>query len=459
MWPTSPDRPAATTYIDYRPSRCRCGAIVQPHEVVCARCDRRQNLLFSDLDRLHEKDLDGLLEHHRREVDANPNDHLRLYNLAGVYLLRGAYEAAANLYRRVTEMQPAFPEAHLNLGGVLAFLGDNEGAVREFKEFVRLDIHSPKVERAIRAICSIKNIPYEDAVREAGVKDIVPRPQSAVMPPPLPRSGTMYYPPPPLRRIPRRSWGVIDIFLLFIIVAAVAAWFIFPAQSRSVLSAPAGVLESRYKFSVTNEKLQEAQKTGESADQAGQTSTADQEDETASRQPEVINANPLTESYFPAAAGNRWVFLTYDTRDPSGGGSRIRQSTTEILVKRLADAQRGIWEIETGGDTVYFLEKSTGLYSVNSLSKVWSTAVLQIPYPPTVGRSLTDSGQTVTVEAVEVVSVPAGSFECVKLHYTLEEPGMEWYTWYGRDVGPVKYMSIDRTGTYEIRELTSYELH
>ncbi len=448
MNPWSTDSSGTASQIDYRTSRCRCGAVVQPHEAVCTRCNRRQNLLFIGLDRLYEKDLDRLVEYHEREVKAVPNDYMRLYSLAGACLLSGDYKRAHDLYRMVIGLNPHFPDAHLNLGVILAVLGDTDNAVGELKEFIRLDLHSPKVERVVRAICSIKNIPYEDALSETGVK---PAPDKQIRDPKLMRGG-MYFPPPgPI--IKKRSWGIVDIFLLFIILIVLTAWFLFPSRSKSVLHSAIAALESRYAFTVASGGAAE---TMVNENENGADAADDENDD----EPGVINADPLTDSYLPLTTGNRWTYTTYETRSPSGTGNRSSVGSVEVRVSGMADSERGIWKVENGPLNVYYIEKATGLYSLSPPTFSWTTEIIQIPYPPDIGRSATDLGQTVTVEAVEIVETSVGLIECVKLHYTLKEPSdTEWYAWYGRDVGLVKYIGGGRNGIFYVRELRDYNLN
>lgn len=465
MNPKVPDQTGATSYVDYRPSNCKCGAKIQPHQVRCPKCGRKQTLLFEGLDRLYEDDLDGLVGTLERMAAKSPKDSMLLGQLAGAHVLKGEYEKGRDLYKRALALDPDFAEAHLNLGVILAHLGDDDSAVREFKEFIRLDVHSPRVERALRAISSIRKIPYEDALAEAGmskkakeqhrkskeararveVTKSLPEPGSLEK---TMRRGSIYIPKGKI--IPKRQWGPIDIFLWLLVAVSVAAWYIWPMQVRAMIDDMVGDLENQYVFSVAVGNL-----PGTPVFEQEETEQAAAQDVHA-----IINDKPETESYLPLARNNRWEYVSYDTLDPSGAGSRENVSTMVMRVSGVANESLGIWRVLNGTETIHLTEKPNGIFSVRNPRIPWSSMITQVPYPPDIGRSARDGIQTVTVESVEVIQTELGYFRCVKLHYTLTEPeGMEWFSWYGQGVGLVKYMGKSLDNVYHVRELRSYELH
>lgn len=442
-----------TNWIDYSPGRCRCRNVVLPHEVKCSKCGRDQSLLFAGLDRLYEEDLDGLLDYHLSEVKKFPDDPVRVNQLAGAYLLKGDYEKARDLYFRVAELAPDFAEAHLNLGGVLAYLGDSESAIRELNEFVKLDLHSPRVERAIRAISRLKDDPYEDGVRKQDRK-------------PLPAPGTLsrrlstgYGPPQSPKPIvkKKKSWGPIDIILLVLILLCVAGWYLLPVESRSILDAAVQNIESRYEFTVSNSELTEFEGTSDDENGTGANRGDDESDDDEHG---IINSNPATSSYLPLAHGNRWEYVIYDTRDPSGSGTRRNETVLVMTVRGYANEAEGVWEVRNGDITVYFMEKPNGIFSVINTRIPWASKIIQVPIPPDIGAARTSEGQTVTIIAEEVIETPAGLVDTIKLKYTVGLPrGTEWYIWYGRGIGIVKYVGGGRDRMYHVRELREYELN
>jgi hypothetical protein len=424
---------------------------VQPHDPVCRNCGRKQNLLAIGLDRIYEDDLESLLSYSRDKAAEDPGDYSRTYNLAGAELLNGHYEAARELYKRVIDVNPDFPDAHLNLGVVHAHLGAADEAVAEFKKYIDLDIHSPRVERVLRAICSIKNIPYEDALYETGVSpSLKGRPVKIQHPakkglPTRAVGGTMYGQVEQVAPKPR-AWGAIDTFFLLIACCAVLAWFLLPIQTKSAINSAISGFQDRYSFSVTSEAIAAV--------------PGDEEDTGEETGPAIINANPGTSSYLPLDTGNRWEYISYDSRSPLGTGRRENESIVEMRVMGYESEEQEIWRVRNGSAEVYYVEKSNGLYSILNPDHPWSTQLIQVPYPPTDGVTRSDLDQTVTVIGTEMVETSMGLFECVKLKYTLPEPpGMEWYAWYGRGVGLVKYIGGGRDGTYHVREIRSYELH
>jgi len=459
-WKTDPQ--AART-VDYRPTRCRCGAVIQPHNVVCHSCRRKQNLFFSGLDRLHEKNLDKLLEYHRSEVERHPADFMRLHQLAGVHLLRGEYETARDLYRKVIAMAPDFPDARLNLGGVLAHLGDKDDAVKHLQEFVRLDLHSPRTERVIRAICSIRNIPYEDAMRETSPKEIgtgaavnvTASGRAKISAPGKPAiRGSIYNNkmPKPVPVVKKRRWGAIDLLLLILIVMAVAGWFLFPAQSKTLISSIIEIVESEYRFTVTSEQ----------PDGIIDDDSASEDDEMAGgNDPEtgIINLDPSIDSYFPLAQGYKWEYYTYQSRNPDGLGTRERETVIEMTVDSLVDSEKGLWKVQNGDTSVYYTEKRTGIYAGTSAGGSWSTLFIQLPLPPDDGKTSSTGGQVATVVGTEVLDTAVGKIQCVKVHVTSSLPeGAEYYAWYGRGIGLVRYIGTGRNNIYFIRELKSFDL-
>jgi hypothetical protein len=459
MNPITREQTGATSYIDYRPSRCRCGAVIRPYEIVCLQCGRRQNLLFEGLEKIGRDDLDGIIAKLDGDVQKSPYDYVKLFRLANAHLLRGRYEVARDIYRRLLQIKPDFSPARLNLGAVLACIGDSEAAAAELRQYVRQDPHSPKAERAIRAICSIKNIPYEDALKETGVWQPKGPARRKGEPEPVGLGkksgrGSVYVLP---RKRAVRSWGAIDVFLLFLIVVVLAAWFAFPGQSRTVLAATIVALEKPFAFQVTNTgQSGQGASGGAGQNEQGQTSVAGQEPSSM-----IVNAHPATNSYFPLQAGNTWTYVAFDTRDPSGVNDRENMGTRTITVSGLVNATQGIWRVKNSGQSEdeFYVEKPTGLFAILELDTPWASSIAVVPYPATVGRTLTTLDQSVTVEAEEDVRTPAGTFHCVRLKYTVRGTELTWTAWYGQGVGLVKYRGGGTNdGMYHMLELGRYTL-
>ncbi len=466
-----PDRLGANSYVDYRSSRCRCGSPIRPHELYCSVCDRKQNPLFEGLEKVYGDDLGLTIERLTREIERKPYDYLSLFRLGNAYLLKGNYESARALYIRALEKKPDLAPARLNLGGVLACLGDEKGAIAELEEYVRLDVHSPRVERALRVICALKNIPYEDVLRETRA-GIGPRTAGG--------KGTGFggagtftgarlrgsiYSPPIIMK--KRAWGAIDVFLLLVIILAVGAWYIFPAQSKDMLDTAVTAIEAPFSFRVQDGEQSQIPVAGDeevengdessdqSADAGDEAGDADEEGASATE-----NANPTAGDYFPLAAGNTWEYLYFDTRSPTGSGDRENTTVREMRVIGIERRNPDIWNVRNGDQTVYYVEKRTGLYSVRNPEAPWSFSICQIPIPPTEGKSVRDGDQVVTVIGEEDVETPAGIFHCIRLHYTVTGlPGTEWTAWYAQGVGLVRYIGGGRRGPSHVLELREYHLN
>jgi tetratricopeptide (TPR) repeat protein len=468
MNPKIPDQPGATYYIDYRPAKCRCSYMLQPHQLVCPNCGRKQTLLFQGLDRLYEDDIEGLIKTFERMAEKSPNDAMLLDQLAGSYLLNGEYEKAKATYQKALKSDPMLAEAHLNLGGVLGYLGEKEAAIKELKEFVRLDLHSPRVERALRAIASLEGRSYEDVLAETGAKGKGIRPDRELRrsrsarreePKAIDRKmarGTMYSSMvravEPMVRA-KRAFGVFDVVLWLFALAVIGMIYFMPEKVEAFVNNALTDMETQYMF------------TAESGDLPGTpifhdiVLSEDEEEEEEEVPAGIINENPESDSYFPLARDNRWEYATYDTANARGEGTRSNESSVVVRVTGISNSFHHIWRIHNGSDTVFFVERNDGVYSVVGPNGPMSLLITQVPYPPAIGTVRDDDGQIMEVMGEEIVDTSMGMFRCIKIHYTQEATGKQWWTWYGQGVGVVKSVVREGGGMYHARELVSYELN
>lgn len=99
------------------------------------------------------------IEHYRAAYTMAPSENaLRNRNRAlfdeSLWLLqRERFEEAKGLLREIVESDPDFPEAHFNLAGVLEQEGDRDGALREYREVLRI---VPGHEAAQRRIARLR---------------------------------------------------------------------------------------------------------------------------------------------------------------------------------------------------------------------------------------------------------------------------------------------------------------
>ena len=457
-----PEKTGATTWIDYRSTRCRCGTPIRPNEPICTICDRKQNLLVDGLDKIDTEDLDMTIGRLSRDIGRNPHDYVKMFRLANAYLLKGKYEPARDHYRRVLQVKSDFTSARLNLGVVLAYLGEEKAAIEELEQYVKQDIHSPKVEIALRAICSLRGVPYEDVLKEtqskqAGAK-LTQRGEGVRTTGTYSGQrlrGTMYQPKVNQKK---RAWGAIDIFLIFLIIVGFAGWLIFPVQSKELTRIAVAGLEAPFSFRVQNGVREDIPAPVDDEDESEDgTQVADADDE----EEEDAEVDLSTLSYLPLANGNTWEYTYFDTRYPHSSGTRQNISNRTWIVNGLVRQDPDIWEMDITVDTILYVERSDGLYNVQDKDSPWSSAICQIPDPPTTGKEIDNGWQIVRVMGEEEVTTPAGTFTCIALRYTEPEPpDTEWFAWYAQGVGLVKYIGGGRLGSlFHVMELREFELN
>jgi len=236
------------------------------------------------------------------------------------------------------------------------------------------------------------------------------------------------------------------------IVMAVAGWFLFPSQSKTLISSGVELVESKYRFTVTSEQpggIANAESASEADEMAGGNDT----------EAGIINLDPSIDSYFPLAQGYKWEYYTYQSHNPDGSGTRERETVIEMAVDSLVDSEKGLWKVQNGDTSVYYTEKQTGIYAGTSEGGSWSTLFIQLPLPPDDGKTSSTGGQVATVVGTEVLDTAVGKIQCVKVHVTSSLPeGTEYYAWYGRGIGLVRYIGTGRNNIYFVRELKSFDL-
>lgn len=451
--PTDYDKNGANSFIDYRATRCRCRSVVQPNHLYCLHCGRKQNLLFDGLDKIHTQDLWSQVKVLEEEISKRPYDYIKMQRLAGVMVLLGKFGEAVELYRKILEKKPDLTSARLNMGVALAATGEDASAIAELTRYIHDDAHSPRAERVLRALCSLKKVPYEDGMLEKTRRQaIVPVFSGKKGSTRVPDSASVEYGDKrsPKVRI-KRGIGPIDIVLLLVIIGAAAGWYMFPSESRNFLDKVISTIEAPLSFSVRYGR-----------DNAGTSGTSGEDENRGNNADEKtpINLNPATDSYFPLAGGNRWEFVTYDSRNSEGVGNRESTGIREMSVTGLANAEKGVWRVNNSGVEYFYVERTDGIFTTDSSTTPWGGLICVVPYPPTIGYSVETHGQTVTVIGEEDVQTSAGLIRCVKLHYTLgADSGIEWWSWYGKGVGLVKYVGGGRDGTYHVLELREFSLN
>lgn len=211
-------------------------------------------------------------------------------------------------------------------------------------------------------------------------------------------------------------------------------------------------------------------------------------DATPGPAPDAFVADP-TARFFPMDVDNSW---TYDVQHLTGGVNGTKVQTVEafeeltgdkagVTAYRLRSAKPSgeytlSWQEDTGDALVRHLEisydsggavKTDEVYAPGKLRLDETAAHLELgasfmtSYEETVddvaggtGVSTVQKQETWTVEAVdELVTVPAGTFPCVKLRRVASPSGSDKRYWYARGIGKVR-----EEGDNQIEELTSYSL-
>ncbi|MBI4160859.1 MAG: tetratricopeptide repeat protein, partial [Acidobacteria bacterium] len=111
----------------------------------------RESLLqIGKLDKMENR-YDAAQASFQRLVDADPADGLAWYYLGTVHLDREEYGEAEAALRRSVELEPRNPKAHYSLGQVLAALGRDAEAEREFDLHRRIMAQMPRIGPVARA--------------------------------------------------------------------------------------------------------------------------------------------------------------------------------------------------------------------------------------------------------------------------------------------------------------------
>jgi len=84
-------------------------------------------------------DLDKALEFNLKAYEYNDSNGIIVDNLAQTYYLRKDYQKAEELYKKLMELKPAFPEAYYNYGLVLLQLGKNQEAYESMQKALQYE--------------------------------------------------------------------------------------------------------------------------------------------------------------------------------------------------------------------------------------------------------------------------------------------------------------------------------
>jgi len=192
------------------------------------------------------------------------------------------------------------------------------------------------------------------------------------------------------------------------------------------------------------------------------------------------------EIFFPTEEGVELLYNCYDKKGKLN--NLVRYTVTDVTekednlqIKYLSEVlspkmkvqrknERTVW---TKDDSSYSYFDMIILLSKNS-SKEYMGVLMPMPLEPKIGDKLMDSDMTTAsmtgvtfliktfdrkIEAIEEISVEAGTFNCYKISMSVEAPGigikgkLQMYYWYAAGIGFVKVESYENEKIYSRMEL------
>ncbi len=104
----------------------------------------------------HEKDFTGAEKSLSQGLELNPNAPQAHYELAKTYLAMQNWESAEQHAQKAVMLRPDLAPAHVVLGNIALHKGDNQAALKEFKEYLRLDPKGPMAAGALQVVNRIE---------------------------------------------------------------------------------------------------------------------------------------------------------------------------------------------------------------------------------------------------------------------------------------------------------------
>ncbi len=97
------------------------------------------------------------IDAYRKALDMDSKNVDVRVDMGTCYRKTGQPEKAAEEYRKAIAIAPDHPNAHRNLGIVLAFdLKNKKGAIKELQEYIRLAPHAPDAEKIRNLLAELK---------------------------------------------------------------------------------------------------------------------------------------------------------------------------------------------------------------------------------------------------------------------------------------------------------------
>ena len=94
---------------------------------------------------------------YQKALEMAPNNVDVMVDMGTCYRSAGQPDKAAEEYRKAIAVNPGHPNAHRNLGIVLAFdLKNKQGAIKEFEEYLRLAPNAPDTQKISQLVEELK---------------------------------------------------------------------------------------------------------------------------------------------------------------------------------------------------------------------------------------------------------------------------------------------------------------
>ena len=103
-----------------------------------------------------QKNFEAAEKELKRGLEINPHAVEGEYELAKTYWAAGRWEDAQSHTEKALSLRSDFAPAHVLLGNVLLRKGDTNGALRQFKEYLRLDPQGPMAEQTRTLVAKIE---------------------------------------------------------------------------------------------------------------------------------------------------------------------------------------------------------------------------------------------------------------------------------------------------------------
>jgi tetratricopeptide (TPR) repeat protein len=98
------------------------------------------------------------IDAYQKAIELDPKNMDVMVDMGTCYRNIGRPDSAVEEYRKAIAINPRHPNAHRNLGVVLAFdLGDKKQAIKEFEEYLRLSPNAPDDYQLRQEIARLKS--------------------------------------------------------------------------------------------------------------------------------------------------------------------------------------------------------------------------------------------------------------------------------------------------------------